>query len=68
MHNVGDLEDWGGGKDIFELIERSLLKRGPTPGFVLLCQKIQGGNNVGKVWDELPVKVCEPGEGSHGLH
>ena len=68
MQDIGDLKDWGGGKDTFELVECSLLERSPTPGFVLSCQEIQGGNDVRKVWDKLPVKVCKSGEGSHSLH
>ena len=47
---------------MFELIKGLLLKSCPGPRFPLASEEIKRGNNGGKVWDELPVEVCESGE------
>ena len=44
---------------MFEAFEGMLLLVGPDPGFTFLSEQVEGGNNVGKVWDELPVEVCK---------
>ena len=47
---------------MFETFESSLLVLGPDPGFTFSSEQVEGGYNVGKVWDEFPVKVCKPSE------
>ena len=47
---------------MFESVESLLLKLCPGPRFSLVSEQIKRGNDVGEVWDELPVKICESGE------
>ena len=47
---------------MFKTFEGSLLELGPDPRFTFPSEQVEGGYDVGKVWDEFPVKVCEPGE------
>ena len=37
LDDIGDLEYRGGGEDVFEFFEHSLLQWGPVPGFVFPC-------------------------------
>ena len=47
---------------MFETFKSMLLEVSPGPGFTFLSEQVEGGYNVGKIWDEFPVKVCKPGE------
>ena len=47
---------------MFEMFKSLLLVLGPDPGFTFSSEQVEGGYDVGKVWDEFPVKVCKPGE------
>ena len=47
---------------MFETFKGLLLELGPDPGFPFASEKVKGGNNVRKVQDDLPVKVCKSGE------
>ena len=50
---------------MFELLKGFLLKQYPGPGFPFLSEQVKGGDNIGEIWNEFPVEVCEPSEGSH---
>ena len=47
---------------MFETFEGMLLELGPNPGFPFVSEQVEGGYNVGKVWDEFSVKVHKSGE------
>ena len=47
---------------MFETFEGMLLELGPNPGFPFVSEQVEGGYNVGKVWDEFPVKVHKSSE------
>ena len=47
---------------MFEVFKGFLLKLGPDPGFSFVCEKVKGGDDVGKIWNKLPVEVGESGE------
>ena len=47
---------------MLETFKSMLLEVSPDPGFAFSSEQVEGGYNVGKIWDEFPVKVCEPGE------
>ena len=47
---------------MFEVFESTLLELSPDPRFAFPSEQVEGGYDVGKVWDEFPVKVCEPSE------
>ena len=47
---------------MFEAFESTLLEVSPGPGFAFSSEQVKWGCDVGKVWDEFPVKVCKPGE------
>ena len=47
---------------MFETFKGSLLELGPNPGFPFAGKKVEGSDNVGKIWDEFPVKVGKSGE------
>ena len=56
---IRNCKDRGGGEDIFEDVERALVKRGPNPGDILASESSERGNNVGIIWNELPIEVCK---------
>ena len=47
---------------MLEAFERLLLELGPHPGFPFASEQVEGGNNVGEVWDEFPVEIGKSGE------
>ena len=47
---------------MFKTFKGMLLELGPDPGFPFASEQVKGGNNVRKVRDELPIKVCKPSE------
>ena len=47
---------------MFETFKSFLLELGPDPGFPLAGKKVEGGDDVGEIRDEFPVKVGESGE------
>ena len=47
---------------MLEMFKSMLLEVSPDPRFTLPSEQVEGGYDVGKVWDEFPVNVCEPGE------
>ena len=47
---------------MLEMFKGLLLELGPNPGFPFMGEKVEGGNDVGKIRDELPVKVGKSGE------
>ena len=61
MSYIQDSKDWGR-EDVLELFKDFLLKSCPGPRFSLVSEQVKGGNDVGEVWDEISVKVCESNE------
>ena len=53
---------------MLEFIKGFLLEGNPVLGFVLSCQEVQGGYNVGKIQDKLLVEICESGEKSYSFY
>ena len=47
---------------MFETFKGSLLELGPDPGFPFASEQVKGGDDVGEIWNEFPVKVCKSGE------
>ena len=47
---------------MFEMFKGSLLELGPDPGFPFAGKKVEGGDDVGEIRDEFPVKVGKSGE------
>ena len=47
---------------MFESFKGLLLKLHPDPGFSFASEQVEGGNNVGEVWYEFPIKVCKSSE------
>ena len=47
---------------MFEMFKSTLLELCPYPGFPLASEQVKGGNDVGEIWNEFPVKVCESSE------
>ena len=47
---------------MLETFKSFLLKSSPDPGFPFSSEQVKGGNDVGEIWNEFPVKVCKPGE------
>ena len=52
---------------MFEAFECSLLELGPHPGFPFASEQVEGGNNVGEIWDEFPIEVGKSGERPNSL-
>ena len=42
---------------MFEMFKRLLLELGPHPGFPFASEQVEGGNNVGEIWNEFPVEI-----------
>ena len=47
---------------MFESFKGLMLKLCLGPRFSLASEQVEGGDNVGEVWNEFPVKACEPSE------
>ena len=47
---------------MFETFKGMLLELGPNPRFPFVSEQVEGGYNIGKIWDEFPIKVCKSGE------
>ena len=47
---------------MFEAFKGFLLELGPDPGFSFAGKKVEGGDNVGEIRDEFPVKVGKSSE------
>ena len=47
---------------MFEMFKGALLKLSPGPGFSLSSEQVEGGDNVGEIWDKFPVKIGESSE------
>ena len=47
---------------MFEAFEHLLLELGPHPGFPFASKQVEGGNDVGEIWDEFPVEIGQSGE------
>ena len=47
---------------MFETFKGLLLELGPNPGFPFVGEKVEGGDDVGKIWDKFPVKVGKSSE------
>ena len=60
MGHIWNLKNRGRGEDVLESFKVLLLKLCPDPMFSFLNEQVEGSDNIGKVWDELPVNVCKP--------
>ena len=52
---------------MLEAFERLLLELGPHLGFPFVSEQVEGGDNVGEIWDEFPVEIGKSGEQSNSL-
>ena len=62
MSHIRDSKDWCGREDVLEAFKSFLLESSSNPRLSFTSEQVKGGNDVGEVWDEFPVKVCKPSE------
>ena len=52
---------------MLETFKSMLLELGPYPGFSLASEEVEGGDDVGEVWNEFPVEIGESSERPNSL-